>query len=82
MQFMHILLTNEVSEHQCRQAQFLPTVAGSDFIAPSLLLGRAPQRITITLPYHVYNQIAQRSTDEGRSMSNLSAYLLERAAFG
>jgi hypothetical protein len=49
---------------------------------PSSMLGRAPQRITITLPYHVYNQIAQRSTDEGRSMSNLSAYLLERAAFG
>ena len=46
------------------------------------MLGRAPQRITITLPYHVYNQIAQRSTDEGRSMSNLSAYLLERAAYG
>jgi len=46
------------------------------------LIARAPQRITITIPLHVYEQIAKRSTQEGRSMSNLAAYLLERAAFG
>jgi len=58
-----------------------PSVARSHFVAP-LLIARAPQRITITIPLHVYEQIAKRSTQEGRSMSNLAAYLLERAAFG
>ncbi|QNI79273.1 CopG-like ribbon-helix-helix domain-containing protein [Synechococcus sp. RS9909] len=53
----------------------------SHFVAP-LLIARAPQRITITIPLHVYEQIAKRSTQEGRSMSNLAAFLLERAAFG
>ncbi|QBE68899.1 hypothetical protein SynWH8101_1313 [Synechococcus sp. WH 8101] len=46
------------------------------------MIARAPQRITITIPLHVYEQIAKRSTQEGRSMSNLAAYMLERAAFG
>lgn len=59
-------------------------VIGDDSINPvdASMLGRAPQRITITLPHHVYKQIAQRSIVEGRSISNLAAYLLERAVFG
>ena len=59
-------------------------VTSDDSINPvdASMLGRAPQRITITLPHHVYKQIAQRSIVEGRSISNLAAYLLERAVFG
>lgn len=38
---------------------------------------RHPQRICITLPHHVFEALLQRSAEEGRSMSNLSAYLLE-----
>jgi hypothetical protein len=40
---------------------------------------RAPQRISITLPQHVFEALVDRSADEGRSLSNLSAYLLECA---
>lgn len=38
---------------------------------------RSPHRISITLSHHTYHQLIARSDDEGRSMSNLAAYLLE-----
>jgi hypothetical protein len=40
---------------------------------------RAPKRITITLPFSTFQALEQRSTEEGRSISNLAAYLLERS---
>jgi len=40
---------------------------------------RAPQRISITLSYHVAEALVMRSQQEGRSVSNLSAFLLESA---
>jgi hypothetical protein len=39
---------------------------------------RAPKRITITLPFRTFQALEQRSTEEGRSISNLAAFLLER----
>ena len=38
-----------------------------------------PQRITITVPQAVYKQLGEISFREGRSMSNLASFLLERA---
>jgi hypothetical protein len=38
---------------------------------------RYPRRLTITLPQSIYHQLVERSDWEGRSMSNLAAYLLE-----
>jgi hypothetical protein len=38
-----------------------------------------PQRLTITVPQAVYDQLGEISLREGRSMSNLAAFLLERA---
>lgn len=38
---------------------------------------RAPRRVTITLPHSTYHGLLERSDAEGRSMSNLAAYLLE-----
>ena len=38
-----------------------------------------PQRLTITVPQSVYDQLGEISFREGRSMSNLAAFLLERA---
>ena len=38
---------------------------------------RSPRRITITLPYGTYQKLIERSDQEGRSLSNLSAFLLE-----
>ena len=35
------------------------------------------QRITITLPTKIFEALAQRSQQEGRSLSNLAAFLLE-----
>jgi hypothetical protein len=38
---------------------------------------RSPTRISITLPYNTYQELIRKSDDEGRSMSNLAAFLLE-----
>lgn len=40
---------------------------------------RKPQRLTITIPYHSFNRIESLADEQGRSLSNLCAYLLERA---
>jgi hypothetical protein len=40
---------------------------------------KSPKRITITIPRRAYENLMQRSDDEGRSLSNLAAYLLESA---
>lgn len=42
-------------------------------------LKRKTVRLTITIPAKVANKLAARSLTEGRSLSNLSAYLLEAA---
>ena len=39
---------------------------------------RAPRRITITIPNGVYEALISRSNDEGRSLSNLAAFLIEK----
>jgi len=39
---------------------------------------RKPQRLTITVSWVVFERLAKRSHVEGRSMSNLSSYILER----
>jgi hypothetical protein len=38
---------------------------------------RSPQRITITITWATHQRLIQRSDDEGRSLSNLAAHLLE-----
>ena len=38
---------------------------------------RCPQRITITVPWQTYQRLLERSQQEGRSMSNLAAHILE-----
>ncbi len=42
---------------------------------------RTPRRLTITIPYGTYEQLIERSDTQGRSLSNLAAYLLESALF-
>ncbi len=41
------------------------------------MLQRQPRRITITLSFHVHEELLTRSEEEGRSVSNLCAFLLE-----
>lgn len=39
---------------------------------------RTPQRVTITLAWRTHQQLLARSDDEGRSLSNLAAHIIER----
>lgn len=39
---------------------------------------RSPKRITITIPYSTFDAIIRRSNEEGRSLSNLAAFILEQ----
>ena len=39
---------------------------------------KAPTRITITVPFAILDQLIERSGYEGRSISNLAAFLLEQ----
>jgi hypothetical protein len=40
---------------------------------------RSPTRISITLPDCIYQHLLRRSDEEGRSLRNLAAFLLEMA---
>lgn len=46
---------------------------------PTTSLFKKPRRITITLPEKAYQALISRSLEEGRSISNLAAFLLERS---
>lgn len=49
--------------------------------APSLALAsRKPQRVTITVPWSTYQTLIKESDEQGRSLSNMAAYWLERQA--
>jgi hypothetical protein len=56
-----------------------PSQASSQATNRGGLLFRKPKRITITVPDQIYRTLEERSMREGRSISNLAAYLLERA---
>lgn len=38
---------------------------------------RKPQRLTITVPWRLYQELIQQSNEEGRSLSSLASYWLE-----
>jgi hypothetical protein len=48
-------------------------------VRASDLLRRKPQRVTATLPWHLVHKLEERAAYEGRSLSNLIAFLLEGA---
>jgi len=43
---------------------------------------KTPKRISITIPNEIYRLLLERSDLEGRSLSNLAAYLLESSISG
>jgi hypothetical protein len=43
---------------------------------------KRPKRITITVNHSLYTKLVDRSSSEGRSISNLASYLLERELEG
>lgn len=40
---------------------------------------RSPRRLSVTIPYGLHQRLIDRSDQEGRSISNLAAFLLESA---
>jgi|LauGreDrversion4_2_1035121.scaffolds.fasta_scaffold176250_2 hypothetical protein len=42
------------------------------------IMQRSPMRLSVTVPHHLYQMLQERSDLEGRSMSNLAAYMLEQ----
>ena len=46
------------------------------FVPPNF---RKPRRLSITIPNHTYRLIVECSREQGRSISNLAAFLLEKA---
>ena len=71
--------------HQCfsRAADLKTAMNNSELVTLSFnqqkKAFRTPQRISITLPYGTYQRLVERSDLEGRSLSNLAAFLLESA---
>lgn len=55
------------------QAAETPAVSAAE------LLRRRPQRVTITVHWRLRQQLQKRADEEGRSLSNLLAYLLEQS---
>ena len=51
------------------------TMAPQDTLSAPVF--RKPRRISITVPHHAFCVMQERSDLEGRSLSNLAAYLLE-----
>ncbi len=46
---------------------------------PQRVMARHPVRISVTISHGLYQELLRRSDHEGRSLSNLSAFLLEGA---
>lgn len=51
-----------------------PSPQAHSLLAPAF---RSPRGVTITLPFATYQDLLQRADGEGRSLSNLAAFLLE-----
>jgi hypothetical protein len=52
---------------------------GNGAPAPLRDQSRSPKRISVTLPYATFLALEERSLREGRSLSNLAAFLIEQA---
>ena len=57
---------------------FQPQRAAAAAVPASQLARRKPSRISATLPWHLVQRLEERAAYDGRSMSNLIAYLLEQ----
>jgi hypothetical protein len=53
--------------------------AGRTAVSAAELLRRRPQRVTVTIHWRLREHLQSRADEEGRSLSNLMAYLLEQA---
>lgn len=70
---------NEAAPHPNCFSTLLPENFMDDHDVRISKAFRKPRRVTITIPYATYLVLERRSYEQGRSLSNLSAYLLECA---
>ena len=49
-------------------------------VRPADLMRRRPERVTFTMPWALRQRLQQRADEEGRSLSGLIAYILERSS--
>ncbi len=54
------------------------SLPGSSATPRLAIAQRSPRRLSVTIPFTLHQQLLERSDLEGRSVSNLAAYLLER----
>ncbi len=59
-----------------KKGEFVGQFALAALVDPAF---RSPQRISVTVPFRIWNSLVKRSSAEGRSISNLAAFLLEAA---
>ena len=57
-----------------------PATGGATRMAELQPMFRKPQRICATVPYAVHQYLQERADTEGRSVSNLISYIIEKAA--
>jgi len=60
-----------------RFAMTINPLGSTPFVPQPQRSFRTPKRLTITVPHVLMEALIQRSSTEGRSLSNLAAYLLE-----
>jgi hypothetical protein len=58
-----------------------PSHRSVERFAPPTAAFRSPQRISTTVSYQLHQRLLERSNREGRSLSNLAAFLLEQCCF-
>lgn len=74
LQYKYFLPTmTSIPPQSNQQATTPPQTASERF----RIMQRQPRRISITISFQVYQTLLNRSEEEGRSMSNLCAFLLE-----
>ena len=60
---------------------FYPVPTGTSAPAARMqMLQRRPQRVTATMSWQLHQRLQQRADEEGRSLSGLIAYILERSS--
>jgi hypothetical protein len=72
-----VVQVQELPDLQSTQQRSSASSPGASKARPTL--PPAPRRITVTIPSKLHRQMVELSDREGRSLSNLVAFLLETA---
>ena len=76
LRHMWVKITTDLSNSM--PVERLNPTPGKTELTPAHYSTRKPQRVTITVPYQVYEALVQESDYQGRSLSNLASVWLEQ----